>query len=78
MNILKYINFSALFIFASCIDSVTTDFDFKEDLIIINAIATNVPGATNITVEKTFIEFGGVSEFKGLHETVTHERRFSS
>lgn len=54
MNILKYINFSALFIFASCIDSVTTDFDFKEDLIIINAIATNVTGATNITVEKHY------------------------
>ncbi|MAD30212.1 MAG: DUF4249 family protein [Flavobacteriaceae bacterium] len=58
MNILKYINFSVLFIFASCIDPVTPYFDFKEDLIIINAIATNVPGATNITVEKTFIEFG--------------------
>ena len=54
MNILKYINFSVLFIFASCIDPVTPYFDFKEDLIIINAIATNVPGATNITVEKHY------------------------
>lgn len=58
MNILKYINFSILFIFLSCIDPVSPEFDFKENLIIINALATNVPGATNVTVEKTFIEFG--------------------
>ena len=58
MRILKYINFSFLFIFLSCIEPVTPEFDFEENLIIINALATNVPGATNVTVEKTLIEFG--------------------
>ena len=55
MNILKYINFSALLIFPPCIDPVIIDFNFKEDLIIINPIATNVPGATNIIVENITI-----------------------
>ena len=54
MNILKYINFSALLILAPCIDPVIIDFNFKEDLIIINPIATNLPGATNTIVEKHY------------------------
>lgn len=58
MNNLKYTIFSSLFIFLSCIDPVPPEFDFKEGLIIINALATNVPGATNVTVERTLIEFG--------------------
>ena len=33
---------------------IVSDFNFKEDLIIINPIATNVPGATNIIVEKHY------------------------
>ena len=58
-NILKYGNlFLIVFIFFSCIDPIPPVFDFKENLIIINALATTVPGTTNITVDQTIIEFG--------------------
>jgi hypothetical protein len=58
-NILNSTKFILLLtLFFSCIDPIAPVFDFKEDLIIINALATTVPGTTNITVEKTAIEFG--------------------
>ena len=44
--------------FYSCIDPVPPQFDFKEDLVIVDAIASSVPGNTFVSVKKTFIEFG--------------------
>ena len=41
----------------SCVDPLPPSFDFKEDIIIINAIASTVAGATNVSVKKTIIEF---------------------
>ena len=45
-------------LFYTCIDPIPPEFDFKEDILIINAIASTVPGTTNVTVEKTFFEYG--------------------
>lgn len=42
----------------ACIDPIPPEFDFKEDIVIINALASTVPGATNVTVEKTTFEYG--------------------
>jgi len=42
----------------SCIEPVPAIFDYKEDLIIIDAVASTVPGTTFATVKKTFIEYG--------------------
>ena len=48
-----------LFIFFnSCIDPVVPQFDFIEDLVIVDAIASSVPGTTFVSVKKTFLEFG--------------------
>lgn len=45
-------------LFYTCIDPIPPEFDFKEDILIINALASTVPGTTNITVEKTYFEYG--------------------
>lgn len=42
----------------ACIEPVPAIFDYKEDLIIIDAVASTVPGTTFATVKKTFIEYG--------------------
>lgn len=42
----------------SCIDPVPPEFDYVEDLIIIDAIASTIPGTTFATVRKTILEFG--------------------
>ena len=52
----KYLLIVILFSF-SCVDPLPPSFDFKEDIIIINAIASTVAGATNVSVKKTIIEF---------------------
>ena len=60
----KYKTKSIYFIFGfslfllACIDPIPPEFDFKEDIVIINALASTVPGATNVTVEKTTFEDG--------------------
>ena len=50
--------FFLLIFFNSCIDPVVPQFDFIEDLIIVDAIASSVPGTTFVSVKKTFLEFG--------------------
>jgi len=41
-----------------CIDPVAPEFDFQEDLVIIEAIASTIPGTTYVNVKQTFLEFG--------------------
>ena len=72
--LLKFIQFSYLRIkiityilfgcFLSCIDPISPVFDFKSDIIIINALASTSPGSTSVSVEKTRIQFGEyITEF---------------
>ncbi|MBT5693408.1 MAG: hypothetical protein HOI60_00815, partial [Flavobacteriaceae bacterium] len=42
----------------SCIDPVPPEFDYEDGLVIIDAIASTVPGTTYATVKKTVLEFG--------------------
>ena len=56
-NVVRALVFLPCSIFFSCIDPFVPEFDYKEDIIIINGIASTVPGATNVTVEKTLLEF---------------------
>lgn len=55
---LKYIKFSLLFFLFACIDPVTPEFDFQEGIIVINGLASTIPGTTKVTVKKTLFEFG--------------------
>ena len=57
-SILNYTKFSLFLFLFACIDPVVPKFNFQENLIIINGLASTVPGTTNVTVKETFIEFG--------------------
>ena len=57
-NLIKNTNLIFLIISTySCIDPLPPSFDFKEDLIIINAITSTEEGSTRVTVEETIFEF---------------------
>jgi hypothetical protein len=47
-----------LFFIEACIDPVPPEFDFVEDLIIVDALTSTLPGTTYATVRKTILEFG--------------------
>ena len=42
----------------NCIDPLSPEFDFQSDIILINGIISTSVGSSNVTVEKTLIEFG--------------------
>ena len=57
-NLIKNTNLIFLIISSySCIDPLPPSFDFKENLIIINAITSTEEGSTRVTVEETIFEF---------------------
>ena len=56
-NLICAITILPCFILFSCVDPFVPEFDYKEDIVIINGIASTVQGATNVTVEKPSIEF---------------------
>ena len=57
-KILSICIFSILIFFYSCIDPVSPEFDFKEDIVVVDAIASSIPGATYASVQTTFLEYG--------------------
>ena len=45
----------------SCIDPVAPEFDYQPDLIVIDAMASTIPGTTYVNVKKTIFEYGRYS-----------------
>ena len=50
--------FLIVIFFYSCIDAVSPQFDFKEDIVVVDAIASSIPGETYVSVQTTFLEYG--------------------
>jgi hypothetical protein len=49
--------FSSLFL-TSCIDAVEPEFEFKEGLVFVESIASTIPKASFVTINRSTIEFG--------------------
>ena len=49
---------SLLLVVTSCIDPVQPDFEFREGLIYIDALASTTPGTSYVTISETLTEFG--------------------
>ncbi len=55
------IYFSLIYSIFSCIDPVPPEFDYQPDLIVIDAMASTIPGTTYVNVKKTIFEYGRYS-----------------
>lgn len=55
------IYFSFIYSIFSCIDPVAPEFDYQPDLIVIDAMASTIPGTTYVNVKKTIFEYGRYS-----------------
>ena len=51
------IYFSLTYSIFSCIDPVPPEFDYQPDLIVIDAMASTIPGTTYVNVKKTIRKF---------------------
>ncbi|MFX0555498.1 DUF4249 domain-containing protein [Maribacter sp. CXY002] len=59
LSILRFLTFLSFpLLFLACIDPVEPEFQYEEDLLFIDAFASTLPGASNVTISETAVEFG--------------------
>ncbi len=57
----SFIYLALIFSISSCIDPVPPEFDYQSDLVVIDAMASTIPGTTFVNIKKTIFEYGRYS-----------------
>ena len=57
----SFIYFLLIFSIFSCIDPIPPEFNYQSDLVVIDGLASTIPGTTFVNIKKTILEFGRYS-----------------